>query len=93
MIDSRLCSAQQARTRARKQVDRRASKGRKIRYTVQPKLVNFMVPRASEQQYDQHLTEELFSTLFGGRTLETAPPPAASAAAAIAPVRLSQTLV
>jgi hypothetical protein len=45
------------------------------------------------QQYDQHLTEELFSTLFGGRTLETAPPPAASAASAIAPVRLSQTLV
>jgi hypothetical protein len=30
-------------------VDRRASKGRKIRYTVQPKLVNFMVPRPSEQ--------------------------------------------
>lgn len=77
-----LLSAQQARARARKLVDRRASKGRKIRYTVQPKLVNFMVPRPPE--HDDHLTDELFSALFGGRTLEQAPPPAASATAAVA---------
>lgn len=47
----------------RKVVDRRASKGRKIRYTVMDKLVNFMVPQESALLEDK--TPALFSNLFG----------------------------
>ena len=51
---------------------------------MQPKLVNFMVPRPGD--HDEHLTDELFSALFGGRTLQSAPPPAASASSAVAAI-------
>lgn len=47
----------------RKAVDRRASKGRKLRYHVHPKLVNFMAP--VELQAPQYAAQ-LFSNLFGG---------------------------
>ena len=46
----------------RKAADRRASKGRKIKYTVMDKLVNFMVPQ--DQQRDKDVSA-LFSNLFG----------------------------
>lgn len=51
-------------SKKRKHVDRRASKGRKLRYTVQPKLVNFMTP------VDHQLpiyASQLFSNLFGSQ--------------------------
>lgn len=47
----------------RKQVDRRASKGRKLRYHVQEKLVNFMAP---VEQAGHELAVQLFTSLFGG---------------------------
>jgi protein AATF/BFR2 len=47
----------------RKAVDRRASKGRKLRYTVHEKLVNFMVPVASDPP---PFAAQLFANLFGG---------------------------
>lgn len=46
----------------RKLVDRRASKGRKIRYDVQEKLVNFMAP---EEAGSPTLASRLFGRLFG----------------------------
>lgn len=47
----------------RKAVDRRASKGRKLRYHVHPKLVSFMTPvELDAPQY----AAQLFSNLFGG---------------------------
>jgi len=55
-----------ARTKVRKNVDRRASKGRKIRYHVMDKLVAFMTP-------DDHigskyaLASNVFNNLFGQR--------------------------
>ena len=49
-------------TKKRKIVDRRASKGRKIRYNVQEKLVNFMAPRESGSLV---LASQLFGNLFG----------------------------
>ncbi|KAL6764675.1 apoptosis-antagonizing transcription factor [Haematococcus lacustris] len=45
----------------RKLVDRRASKGRKIRYNVQEKLVNFMAPVNIDPP---PFTEQLFANLF-----------------------------
>ncbi len=47
----------------RKQVDRRASKGRKLRYHVQEKLVNFMAP---VEHAGHGIATQLFSSLFGG---------------------------
>lgn len=49
----------------KKQVDRRASKGRKIRYKEIPKLVNFTFPlsRPNNSNLDQ---DEWFQSLFGG---------------------------
>lgn len=46
----------------RKKVDRRASKGRKIRYSVQEKLVNFTVPVQLEPP---PFATQLFANLFG----------------------------
>ena len=47
-----------------KEVDRRASKGRKIRYAVIPKLVNFTFPQQrGETAMDD---DEWFKSLFGG---------------------------
>jgi len=44
-------------------VDRRASKGRKLRYHVQEKLVNFMAPM---EHAGHSIATQLFSSLFGG---------------------------
>lgn len=51
-------------TKTRKLVDRRASKGRKLRYTVHEKLQNFMAPE-DRRQWEEHAIDRLFGTLFG----------------------------
>ena len=48
----------------RKNLDRRASKGRKLRYHVQEKLVNFMAP---VEQAGHGIATQLFSSLFGSK--------------------------
>jgi protein AATF/BFR2 len=56
---------QQKQQSQKKPVDRRASKGRKLRYTVLPKLVNFTFPqsRPTSQALDQ---DAWFKSLLGG---------------------------
>jgi protein AATF/BFR2 len=44
-------------------VERRASKGRKLKYSINPKLVNFCAPQPQHNQ--QFAVEELFANLFG----------------------------
>ncbi len=58
----RLRAAQRGRKR-RKQVDRRASKGRKLRYHVHEKLVNFVAPR--QPAVEPAFAAQLFANLFG----------------------------
>ena len=50
----------------RKDVERRASKGRKTRYVPIPKLQNFMAPRVPEEagEVDEELVDNLLRTLF-----------------------------
>ena len=50
----------------RKKVDTRASKGRKIRYDIHAKLVNFMAPvlNSTPGQISEEAKNELFSSLF-----------------------------
>ena len=49
-------------------VDRRATKGRKIKYVVHPKLQEFCcpVPRDAAGAGAARITDELFASLFGG---------------------------
>lgn len=47
-----------------KEIDRRASKGRKIRYSVMEKLVNFMAPRAVPVSEGVPITDEILMNAF-----------------------------
>lgn len=59
--------------RTKKHVDTKASKGRKLRYTVHEKLQNFMAPEENPRAggggsvWGQRQADELFSSLFGQR--------------------------
>lgn len=53
------------RKSAKHKVDRRASKGRKVRYTVHGKLAHFMTPIPRPNQDRAETFNELFATLFG----------------------------
>ncbi|KAM4062829.1 apoptosis antagonizing transcription factor [Hirsutella rhossiliensis] len=57
-----LTAAKEAKTR--KQVDRKASKGRKMRFTVHEKLQNFMAPE-DRRSWEQDAVDRFFATLFG----------------------------
>jgi protein AATF/BFR2 len=52
--------------KTKKVVDTKASKGRRLRYTVQEKLQNFMAPEERGEWGDRQ-RDELFSSLFGQR--------------------------
>lgn len=52
--------------KTKRNVDTKASKGRKIRYTVQEKIQNFMAPEDRSSWGDRQ-TDELFGSLFGQR--------------------------
>eukprot|EP01023_Acetabularia_acetabulum_P038655 TRINITY_DN37028_c0_g1_i2.p1 TRINITY_DN37028_c0_g1~~TRINITY_DN37028_c0_g1_i2.p1 ORF type:complete len:220 (-),score=30.81 TRINITY_DN37028_c0_g1_i2:204-863(-) len=55
-------AALQKRKKKSRNVDRKASKGRKLRYTVHEKLVNFLLP---EEQEVPQFANQLFKNLFG----------------------------
>ncbi|XP_028563193.2 protein AATF isoform X1 [Podarcis muralis] len=57
---------QKLRSKIRKKVDKKASKGRKIRYHVHSKLVSFMAPIDHSTMTDDARTE-LYRSLFGKR--------------------------
>ncbi|CDZ98178.1 Apoptosis antagonizing transcription factor/protein transport protein [Phaffia rhodozyma] len=46
-------------------LDTRASKGRKLRYTPQEKIMNFMVPERTEDLWQEEQVDELFGSLLG----------------------------
>lgn len=55
---------QQMRSKMKRKVDTKATKGRKIKYVVHNKLVNFMAPEKCATWTDES-TNELYSSLFG----------------------------
>ena len=61
-------AARKRKKSARADVDRRATKGRKIKYVVHPKLQEFCcpVPRDAAGAGAARITDELFASLFGG---------------------------
>lgn len=63
-ITQKFIELQKVRSKMKRKVEVRASKGRKIRYNVHNKLVNFMPPRDDSVLTDEAKTE-LFNSLFG----------------------------
>ncbi|KAH8903470.1 TRAUB-domain-containing protein [Coniochaeta sp. PMI_546] len=61
-VTVRWAALKEAKTR--KQVDRKASKGRKLRFTVHEKLQNFMAPE-DRRSWEQDAIDRFFGTLFG----------------------------
>uniref|UniRef100_A0A8C4WXT9 Apoptosis antagonizing transcription factor n=1 Tax=Eptatretus burgeri TaxID=7764 RepID=A0A8C4WXT9_EPTBU len=55
---------QKLRNRVKRHVDRRASKGRKLRYDIHPKLVSLMAPHDTTSM-DDTARSDLFRSLFG----------------------------
>lgn len=55
---------QQMRSKMKRKVDTKATKGRKIKYVVHNKLVNFMAPEKLVSWTDES-KNELYSSLFG----------------------------
>jgi len=53
--------------KTKRNVDVKASKGRKLKYNVHEKLQNFMAPEAIPHGWEERQTDELFGSLFGQR--------------------------
>ncbi|XP_055902514.1 protein Aatf [Eupeodes corollae] len=62
-VTKQFAELQKLRQKMKKKVDTRASKGRKIRYVVHNKLVNFMAPNDSTDWTDES-KNELYRSLF-----------------------------
>ncbi|XP_060719716.1 protein AATF [Tachysurus vachellii] len=60
---------QKLRSKIKKKVDTKASKGRKVRFHVHSKLVNFMAPIDHSSMSDE-ARSELYRSLFGSQTLQ-----------------------
>lgn len=58
---------QQLRSKMKRKVDTRCTKGRKLRYTVHNKLVNFMAPIPCNM-WNEEAETQLFKSLFGKAT-------------------------
>lgn len=52
----------------KRKVDTRSTKGRKIRYTVHTKLINFMAS-IDQSTYSDEAKDNLFNSLFGKKML------------------------
>lgn len=63
-ITQKFIELQKVRSKMKKKVEARSSKGRKIRYNVHNKLMNFMPPKDESEWTDEAKTE-LFNSLFG----------------------------
>ncbi|KAG8220855.1 apoptosis-antagonizing transcription factor [Butyriboletus roseoflavus] len=57
--------AMQKEKKAKKKVDTKASKGRKLRYEVHEKIQNFMVPVPTQGSWHEEQIDELFASLLG----------------------------
>lgn len=59
-----MIELQKLRSKMKKNVDTKSTKGRKLRYVVLPKLVNFMAPDPYST-WSEEAETELYNSLFG----------------------------
>lgn len=65
LFDSRQwVELQKIRSKMKRKIDVKATKGRRLRYTVHSKLVNYMAPQPSTVMNEDAVTE-LYNSLFG----------------------------
>lgn len=64
MISRKWMELQKLRIKMKHKVDTRSTKGRKLRYNVHPKLVNFMVP-VVDNMWNESAIADLYNSLFG----------------------------
>lgn len=64
-LGRRWAEIQKLRTKMKRKIDTRATKGRKLRYTPHQKLVGLMAPVNLPSNWDDRATTELFNSLFG----------------------------
>ncbi len=64
----RAALKQQQKSKKRKGVDPRASKGRKLKFHVQEKIQNYMAPEPRGTWHSE-MSEELFAALLGQQTI------------------------
>lgn len=64
-ITQKFIELQKVRNKMKRKIEVRASKGRKIRYNVHNKLVNFMPPKDESALFTDEAKTELFNSLFG----------------------------
>uniref|UniRef100_D3TPU9 Apoptosis antagonizing transcription factor protein n=1 Tax=Glossina morsitans morsitans TaxID=37546 RepID=D3TPU9_GLOMM len=62
-VTKQFMELQKVRQKMKKKVDTRASKGRKIRYVVHKKLINFMAPH-DNTSWSEESKDELYKSLF-----------------------------
>jgi protein AATF/BFR2 len=64
-ITQKFIELQKVRNKMKRKIEKRASKGRMIRYNVHNKLVNFMPPKDTSRGMTDEAKNELFNSLFG----------------------------
>lgn len=64
LLGQQWSQLQKVRAKAKRKVDTRASKGRKTRFDIHSKLVNFMAPTFIQSKMSEEAKSELFSSLF-----------------------------
>ena len=65
LLGQKWLQIQKMRNKIKKKVDTRASKGRKTRFDIHAKLVNFMAPVYCESVLSDEAKTELFKSIFG----------------------------
>ena len=65
LLGQKWLQIQKMRNKIKKKVDTKASKGRKTRFDIHAKLVNFMAPVFVESVLSDDAKTELFKSLFG----------------------------
>ena len=68
LLGQKWLQIQKMRNKIKKKVDTRASKGRKTRFDIHAKLVNFMAPVYCESVLTDDAKTELFKSIFGKST-------------------------
>lgn len=63
-LAQKVAQIQKLRSKSKRKVDTRASKGRRIRYDIHAKLVNFTAPVAGVSTISEEARNELFGSLF-----------------------------
>lgn len=55
---------QKLRSKMKRKIDTRSTKGRKLRYTVHTKLINFMAPN-DQFSWSEEAKRDIYNSLFG----------------------------